>query len=469
MNPVDTLDSVIINGKRYTKEQLKTLKPNPTFPISLKLVVDAVHLEHAFHQLSLGQNIVLDEQSLNFYQNYRCNLYPAEITNSLDGKLASQFHDNLMAWKKLVKEFGGGGDQGIFSPLLPKVTFHQLHKSKSSKVRASQSVAPLLVPLRSLIINNHITSTIFVSLSEQPMQLSIEQKEECRQQFLLINRVIIVISIFILLATAQNLKTIIRSQVPGIKLIETQELVLSPDIENTLDNLQPWSWNETYLTRLQKINSELYQQLSTDPNFDYASIEQLKYLVEQEAKIATGRRVPVVLLGNSMFFSFPRELLPPGSLNQSFPGETIPNTINRISLLKNIQADSFIIMVGNLDLMQGKSSESIVADFSELINELKNTHPQSKIVIFSVLPRTTAKHIKVPPKNRDALLKLNKVKVILLNHKLNQLSEQAGVTFIDAVPYLADTDGNLRAELSLDGLHLLPQGYAILTALVDQE
>ena len=250
-----------------------------------------------------------------------------------------------------------------------------------------------------------------------------------------------------------------------MKVVQTQELILSPEITYILNNLHHWSWHEVYLTRLQKINPKLYQQLATDPNFKYPSIEQLRYLVEQEAKIATGRRVPVVLLGNSMFFSFPRELLPPGSLNQSFPGETIPDTINRISRLKNIQPDSFMIMAGNIDLIEGQKPENIVANFSELINHLQDTHPQSKILIFSVLPRTTAQYIKVSPNNRSALLKLDNVKVILLNYKIKQLSQQKGVTFIDAVPYLADADGNLRAELSFDGLHLLPQGYAILRAL----
>ncbi|NES21974.1 MAG: hypothetical protein F6K41_24385 [Symploca sp. SIO3E6] len=467
MNFCHKSDAVIINGKCYTKKQLKTLKPNPTLPISLKLVIDAAHLDHAFQQLNLGKNLVLDQRYLNFYQNYRRNFCPTEITSSLDRKLATQFYHNLTSWKKLVKEFGGGRDQGLFSPLLPKVTFRQLQKSKSSPIKASQSVTPPLAPLRSFILNHPITSAIFVPTYEQPIQLSIIQQEQCRQQFLLANRVILITSLLILLATSQHLKTMIRSTIPGINLIETQELVLSPELENILDNLQQWSWHETYLTRLQQVNLQLYQQLSTDPNFDYPTIEQLSSLVEQEAKIATARRVPVVLLGNSMFFSFPRELLPPGSLNQSFPGETIAHTINRLALLKNIQPDSFIIMVGNLDLMQGKKTESIVAELSELIKKLQDTHPQSQIVIFSVLPRTTTQHIKVPPKNRSALLKLDKVKVILLNQQIQQLTQEAGVTFIDAVPYVADANGNLRAELSLDGIHLLPQGYAILKALIE--
>ncbi|NEP57539.1 MAG: hypothetical protein F6K31_11015 [Symploca sp. SIO2G7] len=469
MNPFDNSDSVIIDGKRYTKKQLKTFKPNPTLPIDLKLVIDAAHLDYAFHQLNLGKNMILDQRSLNFYQNYRCNLCPIEITNSLSSKSAIQFYHNLTSWKKLVKEFGGGRDQGLFSPLLPKVTFHQLQKSKSSQIIVSQSVVPLLAPLRNFLLNHRIISAIFVPNYKQPMQLSIIQKEQCRQQFLLANRVVLVTSLLILLATSQSLKTILRSKVPGINLIETQELVLSPELKNILNHLGRWSWHETYLTRLQEVNPKLYQQLSTDPNFDYPSIEQLNYLVEQEAKIATGRKVPVVLLGNSMFFSFPRELLPPGSLNQSFPGENIPHTINRLSLLKNLQPDSFLIMVGNLDLMQGKKADSIIAELSELIKELQDTHPQSKIVIFSVLPRTTAKHIKVPPKNRSALLKFDKVKVMLLNQKIQQLTQEADVIFIDAVPYVADANGNLRAELSLDGLHLLPQGYAILKALIDNE
>ena len=176
MNSFDTLDCVIIDGKHYTRKQLQAVKPNPTLSTSLKLVVDSVQLNHAFHQLSLGKNLVLDEQSLNFYQNYRRNLCPAEITNSLDHKLASQFQQNLASWKKLVKEFGGGSDQGLFSSLLPKVTVHQLQKSKSPQFKDNQSVAPVLLPLRNFILTNLITATIFSSIAKPPIYLSLKKK-----------------------------------------------------------------------------------------------------------------------------------------------------------------------------------------------------------------------------------------------------------------------------------------------------
>ena len=48
-----------------------------------------------------------------------------------------------------------------------------------------------------------------------------------------------------------------------------------------------------------------------------------------------------------------------------------------------------------------------------------------------------------------------------VNRLLRPIVEQAGATWIDIHSLFADADGNLRADLTNDGLHLLAPGYVI--------
>lgn len=48
------------------------------------------------------------------------------------------------------------------------------------------------------------------------------------------------------------------------------------------------------------------------------------------------------------------------------------------------------------------------------------------------------------------------------SNKIALLAKRQGVNFIDANKGLADEQGNLKKEITFDGLHMLPEGYEIV-------
>ncbi|MDE6135010.1 MAG: hypothetical protein K2F79_05490, partial [Muribaculaceae bacterium] len=48
-----------------------------------------------------------------------------------------------------------------------------------------------------------------------------------------------------------------------------------------------------------------------------------------------------------------------------------------------------------------------------------------------------------------------------INKRYRELAESRGITWIDLYPLMADEDGNLREDLTNDGLHLLGPAYLI--------
>jgi lysophospholipase L1-like esterase len=190
--------------------------------------------------------------------------------------------------------------------------------------------------------------------------------------------------------------------------------------------------------------------------------QQWVSLLEQEAQVTASQKPEnlAILIGDSLSLWFPNELLPPDRswLNQGISGETSGGLLNRLELLDNTQPEVIFVMIGINDLIRGVNDETILANQQLIISYLRQVHPQAKIVVQSILPHSTE---RVTWEGRDRLLAIPNSRIRELNQKLQAIAHNEGVIYLDLYPLFADADGNLKRELSTDGLHLSPQGYLV--------
>jgi lysophospholipase L1-like esterase len=85
-------------------------------------------------------------------------------------------------------------------------------------------------------------------------------------------------------------------------------------------------------------------------------------------------------------------------------------------------------------------------------------HPQAQIVLQSILPHAGD---RATGQNKDRLKAISNDHIRELNQELKAIAEESGVHFLDLHPLFTDAQGNLRPELTTDGLHLSPQGYLV--------
>jgi lysophospholipase L1-like esterase len=111
-------------------------------------------------------------------------------------------------------------------------------------------------------------------------------------------------------------------------------------------------------------------------------------------------------------------------------------------------------MAGVNDLKQGATDNEILWNLRQIARRLKQSHPHARIVLQSILPTRTA----IVPGNR----------IGWLNQRLAAIAQQDGVVFLDLYSQFTDADGNLRHELTTDGLHLNANGYATWQAKLAQ-
>jgi len=188
--------------------------------------------------------------------------------------------------------------------------------------------------------------------------------------------------------------------------------------------------------------------------------QQWVKLLEQEANVVAQKKPDnlFVLLGDSISLWFPPEFLPHNQkwLNQGLSGETTLGLLRRLELLDETEPKAIFIMIGINDLIKGVGDETVVANQRLIVRYLKQVHPDTTIVLQSILPHSGE---KATWEGRDRLLKLPNHRIQTINARLRAIADDEDILYLDLYPLFSDRQGDLRTDLSTDGLHLSPQGY----------
>lgn len=212
-------------------------------------------------------------------------------------------------------------------------------------------------------------------------------------------------------------------------------------------------------TRLSDSKPDMEAALGPRHQLNY---QQWVELLGQEAEVAASQQPKhlTILAGDSLSLWFPSEMLLPDRiwLNQGISGETSRGLLNRLDLFDQTQPEAIFVMIGINDLIRGVKDETILANQKMIIRYLRQVHPQAKIIVQSILPHSDQ---KATWEGRDRLLAIPNSRIRELNERLKAIAQEEDAFYLDLYPLFADAQGNLKPELSTDGLHLNPQGYLV--------
>ncbi len=198
------------------------------------------------------------------------------------------------------------------------------------------------------------------------------------------------------------------------------------------------------------------------PQSHHLTYQEWVELLAREAQVAATQQPEnlSILAGDSISLWFPPTLLPPGRtwLNQGISGETSGGLYRRLPLLDGTNPKTIFILIGINDLLKGVSDREILDNHKQIIQDLKWNHPQTKLVIQSILPHQGP---QATWEQKERLLSVSNERIRQLNQHLWALAQSHGVYYLDLYPLFATAQGSLRAELTTDGLHLNHQGYLI--------
>ena len=184
-----------------------------------------------------------------------------------------------------------------------------------------------------------------------------------------------------------------------------------------------------------------------------------KRLLALEARAMTkgqGNNRLSIMLGDSLSLWFPTNGLNTGKLwlNQGISGDTSSGILTRLSAFSATKPEVIYIMAGVNDLRKGTSDKIILSNHRRIVRRLKITHPNSHIIIQSILP---TRRPKIP-----------NTRIRNLNGQLAIIAKEEGVNYVNIHKWFTDFKGDLRQELTTDGLHLSLNGYEVWQAAIEQ-
>lgn len=234
-------------------------------------------------------------------------------------------------------------------------------------------------------------------------------------------------------------------------------------------SLSPISGSQLYLQRIAALRAgKLYTRLPGDSFQSFwakeaapkalarqqPSHEQWKRLLEQEAKAVAkgqGSNRLGILLGDSLSLWFPSQWLPGNGdrlwLNQGISGENSGQILQRLFAFSRTRPDTIYVLAGINDLRQGASDEVILNNLRQIARRLRLNHPLTQVVLQSILPT----HSSAIPNER----------IRNLNQQIAVIAQQEGAGYLDLHTLFADEQGQMRQDLTTDGIHLTRRGYEV--------
>lgn len=206
------------------------------------------------------------------------------------------------------------------------------------------------------------------------------------------------------------------------------------------------------------------EAISNRPKLTY---EQWVDLLGQEINTMAAKHPDhlTILLGDSLSLWFPAELLPGRRvwMNQGISGEKTHTLLSRLHLLDVADVDTIFLMIGINDLIWGQSDQKVLENYREIMDYLVTQHPETQVVVQSILPHGAE---TATWESRHLLLELPNERIRKMNQSLQTIAKDYDAHYLELYPIFSTGEGQLRADLTTDGLHLNRQGYLVWRAAI---
>lgn len=167
------------------------------------------------------------------------------------------------------------------------------------------------------------------------------------------------------------------------------------------------------------------------------------------------QRHEIVFLGNSITEAGEwQELLNSSKVvNRGISGDVSWGVLARLDEVLSSRPDKIFLLIGVNDMKRGTPPEYILGNYRRLIARVKQESPRTRLYLQSVLPVATTLL-------SAQYSKLTNAKIRSFNDSLRILAAQEGLPYVDLhQDVFAGGDGELKREMTTDGLHLKPTAY----------
>lgn len=141
--------------------------------------------------------------------------------------------------------------------------------------------------------------------------------------------------------------------------------------------------------------------------------------------------------------------------NRGISGDTTDRLLERLyDNVLAIEPKNLVLLIGTNDIGRGLPLSMTLENVEKIITETKKACPDVNFIIEAVYP--------INENIRDKFEKRSNKKINVMNSEFIKLCKKHNCVWLDFTDELKDSDGNLKEELTYDGLHINVQAYEII-------
>ncbi|QNN21194.1 hypothetical protein HED60_02535 [Planctomycetales bacterium ZRK34] len=137
--------------------------------------------------------------------------------------------------------------------------------------------------------------------------------------------------------------------------------------------------------------------------------------------------------------------------NRGLGGDTTDGVFNRLDEIVRSSPKQIFINLGTNDLSMGVGPQEVIDNYRRIVQRIQTNSPRTQINLVSILPINFEYE-------RNVLQERKQRFICQVNDDLKQLADEYDIRFIDIHNAFCDGSGQLRSELTFDGLHLTTEG-----------
>lgn len=137
-------------------------------------------------------------------------------------------------------------------------------------------------------------------------------------------------------------------------------------------------------------------------------------------------------------------------------------------LIFDLHPSKIFINIGSNDLGFNVPTATFLANYDQILQQIHDRLPATEVYVMAYYPiNTTAQFGEAPAEHDQFYQHRSNAGLHQASQQVQQLAAKHGDHFINVNAGLTDSTGNLKADLTFDGAHLLPAGYqVVLTNLI---
>ncbi|MES2417701.1 MAG: GDSL-type esterase/lipase family protein [Bacteroidota bacterium] len=178
-------------------------------------------------------------------------------------------------------------------------------------------------------------------------------------------------------------------------------------------------------------------------------------------KAETPSKKDYIFLGNSITAGtdWAKLLSLPQAKNRGISGDITFGVLGRLQEIIAGKPAKIFILIGINDISRNIPDSIILNNYKTIVRRIREGSKQTRIYFYTLLPVNSSFAKFKNHYNKDE-------HILYLNEQIRKMTAK-NVTIIDLYPNFLDKDNHLKAELTKDGLHLIPEGYKVWADLLN--